>query len=92
MNAEEIGRRENAMRKKLNLINNLEPVIAAAVAKYKLTKRETDMLHHLKHGKSNNDIAAELFLSTETVKIHVRNLMRKLPVDGRNDIAAWLAS
>jgi DNA-binding NarL/FixJ family response regulator len=38
---------------------------------------------------SNPEIAADLFLSEETVKIHVRNLMKKLPVESRAEVAEW---
>jgi len=40
---------------------------------------------------SNPEIAAECFISEETVKIHVRNLMKKLPVDNRQNVGAWVA-
>ena len=90
MKADEVIRHEAAMRKKLNLVRGLDPAMAAAVSKYKLTKRETDMLRYLTQSMSNEEIASELFLSTETVKIHVRNLMRKLPVESRADISTWM--
>jgi two-component system nitrate/nitrite response regulator NarP len=41
---------------------------------------------------TNVEIAVELFLSEETVKIHVRNLMRKLPIESRAEVTAWMES
>ena len=39
-------------------------------------------------GKTNAVISAELYLSEETVRIHVRNLMKKLNVENRRDVVA----
>jgi DNA-binding NarL/FixJ family response regulator len=43
-----------------------------------LSRRECEVLALLAGGSTNADIAARLFLSTETVKSHVRNAMLKL--------------
>lgn len=43
-----------------------------------LTPREIDVLTHLGHGQSNSEIAQSLFVSTNTVKTHVSNLLTKL--------------
>jgi DNA-binding NarL/FixJ family response regulator len=43
-----------------------------------LTVREREVLGRLAEGHSIEDIAAELVLSTETIRTHVRNAMRKL--------------
>lgn len=48
-----------------------------------LTKRETEVLHFLMAGKSNQVIASELDLSPLTVKNHVQNIMKKLKVKTR---------
>ncbi len=48
-----------------------------------LSKRETEVLHFLMAGKSNQVIAEELFLSPLTVKNHVQNIMKKLRVKTR---------
>jgi two-component system nitrate/nitrite response regulator NarL len=66
-----------------------DPVLAAIVKKYRLTRRESDILGCLRRRMSNPEIAADLFLSEETVKIHVRNLMKKLPVETRAEVAEW---
>lgn len=48
-----------------------------------LTDREMDVLRHIATGLSNKQIAAQLFISEETVKVHIRNLLRKLNVHSR---------
>lgn len=48
-----------------------------------LSERETEVLKLIVEGKSNQEIAAALFLSTNTIKTHVRGIMNKLSVDDR---------
>ncbi len=48
-----------------------------------LTERELDVLQEVARGLSNKQIAAGLHISEETVKVHVRNLLRKLQVRSR---------
>ncbi len=84
-----------------------ETVFSEAVAEYlatrqpnssanpfkQLTERELDVLQEVARGLSNKEIAATLHISEETVKVHIRNLLRKLDV--RSRVAAtvlWLES
>ena len=48
-----------------------------------LTERELDVLQEVARGMSNKQIAAQLHISEETVKVHIRNLLRKLNVRSR---------
>ncbi|MCK3658276.1 DNA-binding response regulator [Pasteurellaceae bacterium Pebbles2] len=50
---------------------------------YSLTDREMDVLQLIATGLSNKQIAGQLFISEETVKVHIRNLLRKLNVHSR---------
>ena len=77
------------IRSKIGLLSDSDPVIAAAITEYKLTRRETDVLRYLRRGMINSEIATELYLSEGTVKIHVRNLFRKLQINTRKDLASW---
>src|SRR3712207_6166762 len=52
-----------------------------------LTRRELDVLRLLAVGRTNREIAGELFVSTRTVDMHVRNLLRKLDSRSRADAA-----
>ncbi len=50
-----------------------------------LTKRETQILGLLARGMSNDDIAQELHISKNTVKVHVRNIFEKMGVQSRTE-------
>lgn len=52
-----------------------------------LTRREMQVLRGIVDGKSNREIAQELFLSEKTVKNHITNLLRKLGVQDRTQAA-----
>jgi len=53
-----------------------------------LTPRQTEVLRLLEHGRSTNQIAAELHLSTETVRNHIRHILRALGVHSRLEAVA----
>ncbi|NJL83383.1 MAG: response regulator transcription factor [Chloroflexaceae bacterium] len=48
-----------------------------------LSEREMDVLRLIVQGKSNTEIAEDLYLSPNTIKTHVRGIMNKLSVDDR---------
>jgi DNA-binding NarL/FixJ family response regulator len=52
-----------------------------------LTQRELEVLQLLSQGKSNPQIAQELYISAGTVKVHVRNIASKLGVSDRTQAA-----
>lgn len=52
-----------------------------------LTKRELEVARLVSDGKSNPEIAAELFLSQKTVESHMRNIFNKLGVSSRIQVA-----
>jgi DNA-binding NarL/FixJ family response regulator len=54
-----------------------------------LTGRQRDVLQRLGQGKSNKQIARELDLSENTVKIHVAAVLRALGVDNRTQAAVF---
>jgi DNA-binding NarL/FixJ family response regulator len=55
----------------------------------RLTSREREVLDLIAEGLSNKAIAARLHVSTHTVKSHVRNIMEKLTLHTRLQLAAW---
>jgi DNA-binding NarL/FixJ family response regulator len=53
-----------------------------------LTKRETEILDLLVKGLSYKEIAANFFISIETLNSHIKNIYRKLNVHSRSELAA----
>jgi DNA-binding NarL/FixJ family response regulator len=54
----------------------------------RLTERERDILSMMASGVASREIAAKLFLSTETIRTHLRSAMRKLDADTRTQAVA----
>ncbi len=54
-----------------------------------LTAREEEVLVTVARGRTNDEIASELFITTSTVKAHVASLMRKLGARSRVEVAMW---
>ncbi len=46
------------------------------------------MLRHIAEGNRNKDIAERLFISEETVKVHVKHVMDKLGASDRTEAVA----
>jgi len=53
-----------------------------------LTAREREVLRLVASGRSNRQIAKELFISVKTASVHVSNILAKLGVSGRGEAAA----
>jgi DNA-binding NarL/FixJ family response regulator len=53
----------------------------------RLTSREDEVLGQLQRGKANKIIAYELGMSESTVKVHIRNIMRKMGATNRTQVA-----
>lgn len=66
--------------------------IAAQLAEHmgdeSLTAREVEVLRELGGGNRNRDIAQRLFISEETVKVHVKHIMEKLSAKDRTEAIA----
>ncbi len=58
-------------------------ILASRSAEDALTRREVGVLELVGQGLSNRDIAAALGIAHETVKVHVKNILRKLGVANR---------
>jgi two-component system nitrate/nitrite response regulator NarL len=54
-----------------------------------LTKREQEILHGLAQGLSNKLLARQLDITEATVKVHVKNLLKKLGFRSRLEAAVW---
>ena len=53
-----------------------------------LTAREREIVALVAQGRSNGEIARQLFISTKTVSVHVSNILAKLGAAGRTEAAA----
>ncbi|HEX5141145.1 MAG TPA: response regulator transcription factor [Dehalococcoidia bacterium] len=57
----------------------------------KLSENENKILERIAEGKTNREIAAEVFLSEKTVKKYVSNILDKLDLRRRSEAAAYIA-
>lgn len=87
-----------AMRGQTAISPELTSLLAAALrqesalenrSQTHLTERETAILKCLASGKSNKLIARELEIMESTVKVHIRNLLKKLKFRSRVEAAVW---
>jgi DNA-binding NarL/FixJ family response regulator len=71
---------------------SVPPEVASHLAEHlsgeSLTEREIDVLRHIAGGNRNKDIARRLFISEETVKVHVKHIMEKLGASDRTQAMA----
>lgn len=72
---EEISRKVAARMQEIDSIKGEKPM---------LTKREIEIASHLSSGKPITSIGASLHISHNTMKTHLKNVYRKLGVDGRD--------
>ena len=71
--------------------SRIPPVVAERLAERmggpSLTSRELDVLKRIVGGRSNKEIAGELFISEATVKTHINSILSKLGVSDRTQAA-----
>lgn len=95
-NASEIA---EAIRSTYNGQSILEPEVTgklmnqfkqpASLPHETLTEREMEILLLMSEGKTNQEIADELFISIKTVKVHVSNILAKLDVQDRTQAVIY---
>ena len=65
-----------------------EPAVPDPLASFGLTDRERQILGLLASGRTNGQIAQELYISPKTASVHVSRILAKLGVSGRGEAAA----
>jgi DNA-binding NarL/FixJ family response regulator len=78
----------NVTRRLLATFADQAPVVPAQPID-PLTEREEEVLALVARGRTNTEIATELFVSLSTVKTHIASLMTKLAARNRVEIAMW---
>ena len=70
----------------------IPPQLAAQLAEHlgdeDLTTREVEVLNQIARGNRNRDIAEKLFITEETVKVHIKHIMEKLGASDRTQAVA----
>lgn len=54
-----------------------------------LTRRETEVASLIAEGLTNGQLAERLYISPKTAAVHVSNILAKLGLSGRAEVAAW---
>jgi DNA-binding NarL/FixJ family response regulator len=72
----------------VRLLRRLTPAVGGR-ARTPLSSREVDVVQAIGRGRTNHEIAAELFISLSTVKGHVAGIQAKLGVRNRTEVAVW---
>jgi DNA-binding NarL/FixJ family response regulator len=70
---------------------SLEPELLTQTAEV-LSERERDVLRLLSKGYRHKDIAVKLFISPETVRVHIKRIYEKLHVHSRSELLEKLSS
>jgi DNA-binding NarL/FixJ family response regulator len=63
--------------------------MSSLLSAVKMTSREQDVIGHIAAGKSNKEIASDLNIAVYTVKSHVHNILEKLALHTRLELATF---
>jgi two-component system, NarL family, response regulator LiaR len=66
-----------------------QPASSPAISVDDLTEREYDVVRLVARGRSNQEIAQELFISEKTVKTHISHILSKLSLQDRTQLAIY---
>ncbi|MBO9608614.1 MAG: response regulator transcription factor [Paenibacillaceae bacterium] len=71
------------------IMNRFRQPKPAAAPHHELTEREMEVLRLIAGGRSNQEVADELYIGVKTVKFHVTNILAKLGVEDRTQAAIY---
>ncbi|WP_135555473.1 response regulator [Paenibacillus cymbidii] len=71
------------------IMNRFRQPKPAAAPHHELTDREMEVLRLIAGGRSNQEVADELYIGVKTVKFHVTNILAKLGVEDRTQAAIY---
>ncbi|WP_274366213.1 response regulator [Paenibacillus thermotolerans] len=71
------------------MMNRFRQPKPQAAPHHELTEREMEVLKLIAKGKSNQEVADELYIGIKTVKYHVTNILAKLGVEDRTQAAIY---
>ena len=72
---------------------SMEDIFLEFAMKYDISDREKDVLKCILEGKSNSETAGELFISENTVKFHIKNILKKTGTSNRKELRSlWQAN
>ncbi len=78
MRREFVPGRKSISEEKAEESVDFTPAFSVIKREYALTDREIEILRELLDGNGNSDIAGKLFISENTVKTHIHNLLQKM--------------
>lgn len=81
--------REMTGRLVAHMAHLAEPGSKSAGSSALLTRREVDVIRMVAKGSSNQEIAGALFVSINTVKNHIHNMLEKLGMKNRRDLTSY---
>lgn len=70
------------------VVQSHEDKLTSFKVKYNISARESDVLELLIEGKSNSEIADCLYISENTVRFHVSNILKKTECKSRKDVSS----
>ena len=75
-------------RKLMQQVSQAQPM-SQEIPSDELTERELDVVRLVAMGRSNREIAEQLFISEKTVKTHISNILGKLNLEHRTQLAIY---
>ncbi|MEG0757099.1 MAG: helix-turn-helix transcriptional regulator, partial [Raoultibacter sp.] len=66
--------------------DDTEALVGVYAQKHTLSQRETEVFELLVRGRSAQVIAEKLYISTDTVRVHIKSIYKKLEVHSQQEL------